>query len=73
MPGVTGILEYPESKDKQEVYLSQEDKSSIEEKIQDIHAILQSERCPDTKPMKICRKCAYYDFCYIGEAEEEGE
>jgi len=65
--GVTGILEYPKLRKTDEILLSTRD---IEEIIQieiEIKKIIQSEVAPDIINNKICKKCAYYDFCYVQE------
>jgi CRISPR-associated exonuclease Cas4 len=65
--GVTGILEYPKLKQRQEVQLEEGDESLIETWEKDVRAIVSSELCPPIINKPICRSCSYYDFCYSSE------
>lgn len=65
--GVTGILEYPKLRKKEEIYLSDIDCERIIEIENDIKKIISSENCPNTINSKICKNCSYYDFCYAAE------
>ncbi|MBD0288291.1 MAG: CRISPR-associated protein Cas4 [Flavisolibacter sp.] len=65
--GVTGILEYPKLKHTSRVGLTKEDAAYLEEAIKDIKYIIAGETCPPRINSKICKKCSYYDFCYVEE------
>jgi CRISPR-associated exonuclease Cas4 len=65
--GVSGILEYPKLRKKEEVYLSDVDRIRIMEIESDIENIVQSGECPAVIDSAICGKCSYYDFCYSDE------
>lgn len=67
--GVSGILEYPKLRKTSEVFLSDVDRETIKETEQKIKEIIESEVCPPLEKKGICRKCSYYDFCYVGEEE----
>lgn len=69
--GVTGILEYPKQRQKEEILLSDRDIIEIEKMKEHIEQIIHSEQCPDVINMPFCKKCAYYDFCYVGETENQ--
>lgn len=64
---VTGIIEYPKLKLKNEVTLSKEDAIHIENVKQHIEKIVADDKCPPRINSKICKKCSYYDFCYVEE------
>lgn len=67
--GLTGILEYPKLKKREEITLTDEERRVIETVIEEVEQIKTTGEVPgllDNK--KICRKCAYYEFCYAGEA-----
>lgn len=64
---VTGIIEYPKLKLKNKVTLSKEDAIQIENVKQHIEKMVADDNCPPRINSKICKKCSYYDFCYIGE------
>ena len=65
--GVSGILEYPTLRQKNNVTLSESDRVYIKNVIQDIEAILNSDSCPPRLESKICKNCSYFEFCYVGE------
>lgn len=60
-----GILDYPKIKKIEEVYLTDKDIVKVEEIIKDIENILTLENSPLIINSKICKKCAYYEYCYI--------
>lgn len=65
--GATGILEYPKLRHTSHVALSQEDHTYLEQAMKHIENIISSEACPPRINSKICKRCSYYDFCYIEE------
>jgi len=65
--GVTGILEYPKLRKTTEIYLSDLDRQQIEEFKIKIGKIIEQEECPARIDEKICKRCSYYDFCYVVE------
>lgn len=60
-----GVLDYPKLKKIEEVYLSDKDTIRIKEIIKDIENIVSLENAPALINSKICKKCAYYEYCYI--------
>lgn len=60
-----GILDYPKIKKREEVFLSEEDEDKIEEILLEIQDIIKQEKPPLLQKIKICKKCAYYEYCYI--------
>lgn len=67
---VTGILEYPTLRRTQEVFLSELDRSEIEDMKTDIVRIISDDACPPLQKKGICKNCSYYEFCYSREEEE---
>lgn len=65
MEGVSGILEYPKLRKKEEIYLSDTDRVYLAECIDKIQTIVDEEQCPERIEKKQCKKCAYFDFCWI--------
>lgn len=59
-----GVIDYPKLRQKHEVFLTEEDERKIEEIIQEIEKIKES-KIPEVINSKICKKCAYYELCYI--------
>lgn len=65
--GVTGILEYPTLRHTKKIELTEIDRQSIENIKVEITKMINSETCPSPIDTKICKKCSYYDFCYVSE------
>ena len=67
----TGLLEYPKLRKTDEVTLTEEDFDAIEEMEYDIESIIEQEQAPPrlTK-ISFCKRCAYYDFCWVEEKED---
>jgi CRISPR-associated exonuclease Cas4 len=63
--GATGTLEYPKLREKVEVLLTDDDRVTLQHTIKEIESLTQSEECPARINAKICKRCAYFDFCYI--------
>jgi len=69
--GVSGIIEYPKLRKTDEVILSDRDRTEIIDIIERIYEIINSNECPDKTKLNICKRCSYYDFCYITEFDEK--
>lgn len=67
MKNISGILEYPKERKTEEVYLSSVDIEKIKEMETEIKKIIESKKVPATIDAPRCKKCAYYDFCYVRE------
>ena len=65
--GVSGILEYPKLRKTHEIYLSDIDRERIVEIENEISEIINSENCPPKINSSICKRCSYYDFCWVEE------
>ena len=62
---MTGKIDYPLLKRTMEIKLNDEDRMVIEDVIADIEEIKKQKHIPELEEKKICRKCAYYDLCFI--------
>ncbi len=60
-----GILDYPKVKKREEIFLTEEDKKRIEEILLEIREIVNLKLPPKLEKLKICKKCAYFEYCYI--------
>jgi len=49
------------------VLLSKEDAIYLENVKKHIENLVEDDKCPSRINSKICRKCSYYDFCYVEE------
>ena len=68
--GISGILEYPVLRKRDTVLLSDMERDTIVEMINEIKQVIESDFCPPLEKKRICRNCSYWDFCYSGEEEE---
>ncbi len=59
-----GILEYPKLRITEEIWLSDEDRQLIPEWENKVRELINRAACPPLIKKGICKKCAYYDFCY---------
>ena len=64
-----GVIDYPKAKRRVYVELTPEDEMELEKALGDIERIING-RMPPPKRRGICKKCAYYEFCFGGENEE---
>ena len=62
---VTGQIDYPLIRKRENVQLQNGDEKRIENIMEDIHKITASEKPPDVIDKKFCKKCSYYELCYI--------
>jgi len=62
-----GILNYPKEKKREIVELTQEHEKKVEEALHRVEEIIKMEKPPPVIKKNYCKKCAYYEFCFIGE------
>ena len=60
-----GIIDYPEVRERKEIQLSEGDEEHLEKILKEIEEICNKEIPPKILESKTCKKCAYYEFCYI--------
>ncbi|MDR2544418.1 MAG: CRISPR-associated protein Cas4 [Methanobrevibacter sp.] len=61
---IIGYIDYPKIRKKVKFELTDEKEEEIKEIISEINTIVNSE-IPKPKKLKICRKCAYFELCWI--------
>ncbi len=66
--GVHGVLEYPKQRRTREVHLTESVRNEIPVWEAEIERIVQQETCPPLVRKSICARCAFFYFCYAGEA-----
>lgn len=62
-----GLLEYPKQRQTEKVFLTDSDRKDIPIWEKDVKRIISKESCPPLVKKPICKKCAYYEFCYSNE------
>ena len=60
-----GIIDYPKLRVREEIILSEKDIEYLEKIKDEIHKIINSSTVPEKPDIKICKNCAYYEFCRI--------
>jgi len=65
LTGIKGILDYPLLKQKVEVELTELDRKNLEKILSGIEKIMNSSIPPDLEKKSICKKCAYFDLCFV--------
>ncbi len=60
-----GEIDYPKLKKRTEITLSTEDEEQIGKILQEIEQIVNSPEIPQTINKSRCKKCSYYELCYI--------
>ena len=63
--GLKGILDYPLLKKTVEVNLTDKDRENLDNIIIGIKEILRKESPPALEKNGICKKCAYFDLCFV--------
>jgi CRISPR-associated exonuclease, Cas4 family len=65
-----GVMNYPVLNQTREVELTPDGEKNIEDDIAGIEKVVTG-RMPHPKRMRICPKCAYFEFCFCGEGSED--
>lgn len=60
-----GVIDYPKLRRREEVELSEEDEQTLMRVLADIEEICSQEKPPKVIEKPICKKCAYFEYCYI--------
>ena len=63
--GLKGVLDYPLLRQTVEVNLSDSDRENLKNIIIGIKEILGKESPPILEKKNICKKCAYFDLCFV--------
>ena len=63
--GFTGIINYPKQRKIKRVTLSQSDKTKLEQVLQKLPELINSQMPPPPIKKPFCRSCAYFEFCWI--------
>ncbi len=62
-----GLLEYPKLRQTEEVFLTDSDRQTIPNWEAETKRITELPDCPALVKKNICKKCAYYEWCYVDE------
>jgi len=61
----SGEIDYPKLREVEKVELGPDSENRIREILEDIPRVVSLERPPAKKRMKRCRKCSYFELCYV--------
>jgi len=64
---VKGIITYPKERKKIEINLTPELEKEIEISLKNINQIIFKPNPPKSEKKKYCRKCSYFEFCWVNE------
>lgn len=67
-----GIINYVKEKRQEFIELNEDDEREIEKALVEIKNICNMEKPPALEKSSICKKCSYYEFCYVKEVELDG-
>lgn len=62
---IKGSLNIPTMRHKEEIFLEDKDIKEIPKRLKQIHSIIENKKMPDVIKKGACKKCAYYELCYI--------
>lgn len=65
LPKVDGVLDYPESRERVHVELTDAARIELEEILSAIPGIISLPSPPQPEKKTYCRKCAYMEFCWV--------
>jgi CRISPR-associated exonuclease Cas4 len=60
-----GILDYPLLRKREEIYLTTFEEEELMEVLEQIQNIVNIDLPPSVINKAFCKKCAYYELCYI--------
>ncbi|MBC1424253.1 CRISPR-associated protein Cas4 [Listeria seeligeri] len=60
-----GVVDYPKIRQRETIFLLEEDESEIEKVLTEIENITTDMKPPKVIDKPLCKKCAYYEYCYI--------
>lgn len=63
--GLTGEINYPRMRRKEKVFLTRQDEKELEHVLNSIEKVRNNEPMPDRINKKFCRKCSYFEFCWV--------
>ncbi len=62
---ITAKIDFPLLRDTKEIILELKDRQVLENVIKNIEDIAQKDKPPKLMEQRICKRCAYYDLCYV--------
>jgi CRISPR-associated exonuclease Cas4 len=66
-----GLLSYTKEKKTVEVILTEKEEKEIKRVISEVYQIIEKPSPPAVKKVPYCKSCAYFEFCYAREDDED--
>lgn len=58
-------IDFPLLRETKEIKLEKDDRKNLDNILKNIEEVLKEEKPPKSINSKICKKCAYFDLCYV--------
>ena len=58
-------IDFPLLRESKEIILEDEDRKILDNVVKNIQEIIEMDKPPKTINSRICKKCSYYDLCYV--------
>lgn len=62
---ISAKIDYPLIRESKEIYLEEEDRDILRNIEKNIEEIIKEDKPPKVMNDKMCKKCAYFDLCYV--------
>lgn len=62
---ISAKIDYPLIRESKEIYLEEEDRNILRNIEKNIEEIIKENKPPKVMNDKMCKKCAYFDLCYV--------
>lgn len=62
---ISAKIDYPLIRESKEIYLEEEDRDILRNIEKNIEEIIKEDKPPKVINDKMCKKCAYFDLCYV--------
>lgn len=60
-----GVINYPKMRKREDIVLTTESESEVINALKRVKDILSLEKPPSVQSKSYCKKCSYYEFCYV--------
>ena len=58
-------IDFPLLRETKKIILEDEDREVLKNVVKNIENIVEQDKPPKIIDSKICKKCSYYDLCYV--------
>ncbi len=60
-----GVIDYPKLRKTKSIILTEDNETRIKDILRNISDIVSMEKPPEPEKRKMCRKCSYFEFCWV--------